>query len=97
MNQEDLYSLSLAAVLCGLLGTIVLAFALSKWMAAVSLSLTTLEAYKDTNGHVNAKGADKHRSSAAKYSQILTYAGLVLIILASALQVIALYFSAHPK
>jgi len=94
MKPEDIYHLSLAAVGCALLGTVLLAFALSRWMSAISLSLTALEEFKDTylaGGDVlSITGTKKHRAAAAINAQCLTYAGLFLVIAASVFQLIAL-------
>ena len=94
MTPETQFYLSLASVVCGLLGTILLAFALSRWMAAVSLSLTALEAFKSTllkgNMTLDVRGADKHRNKGASRSTTLTYFGLLLIGIASLLQIYVL-------
>ncbi len=94
MAPETQFYLSLASVVCALLGTILLAFALSRWMAAVSLSLTALEAFKSTllqgNMTLDVRGADKHRTRGASRSTALTYFGLILIGVASLLQIYVL-------
>ena len=101
MKSEDIYNLSLASVVCGLLGTFLLAVSLSRWMRAISLSLDAREQFKDTilsSGNIiNVTGADKHRSKAATWSKWFTYIGLFLIVVASVCQVIVLYFSSLPK
>ncbi len=94
MAPETQFYLSLASVVCGLLGTIFLAFALSRWMAAVSLSLTALEAFKSNllNGNMtlDVRGADKHRTKGASRSTALTYIGLLLMGVASLIQIYVL-------
>ena len=101
MKPEDIYYTSLASVVCGLLGTVLLAFSLSLWMRAISCSLNALEAFKDTflagKPVLNVINMDTHRLSGAKRSQLSTYGGLFMIVIASILQVILLYYASTPK
>ena len=87
----------MTAIGFGLVGTILLAVALSKWMRAISVSLNALETFKDTfiNGGdiINPTGADKHRSDAAKNAATMTYLGLLFIIVSSVCQILVVYFS----
>jgi hypothetical protein len=103
MSPHQIYCLSVASVACALFGTVLLAFALSRWMSAISLSLLALEVFRDaivTNGPLpNITGTDRHRAAAVTCSKYLTYGGLFLIVSASVLQIIALWFSdaSSPK
>jgi hypothetical protein len=66
-------------------------------MAAVSLSLVALEAFKSTlligKMTLDVRGADDHRKRGITYSTRLTYLGLFAIVIASGLQVAILWYS----
>jgi len=100
MSPHQIYCLSIASVACALIGTVLLAFALSRWMGAISLSLLALEVFRDAvvtrNTLPNITGTDRHRANAVRWSKYLTYGGLFLIVCASILQVIVLLNSNTP-
>ena len=100
MSPHQIYCLSIASVACALFGTVLLAFALSRWMGAISLSLLALEVFRDAivtgNTLPNITGTDRHRANAVRWSQYYTYGGLFLIVCASILQVIVLLNSNTP-
>lgn len=100
MSPNQIYCLSIASVACALIGTVLLAFALSRWMGAISLSLLALEVFRDAvvtrNTLPNITGTDRHRANAVRWSKYLTYGGLFLIVCASILQVIVLLNSNTP-
>ena len=84
----------IAGLILNPIGSIVLAFTLTKTIKIFDTSITALELFKDTylskENVISLTGMDSHRKNVKKKSSLYTKVGLAFLIIGFILQIVAL-------